>query len=149
MTHLTSRQTDIPRQDPLAVMTLRELRAELDRLTTALGPEQPGTQPDLPDDDWEDTIKSIIDYLPSVRPDTDTLSECLHASTFPQDRLALAWRVAQVKRALDDVPNNYGKDYDPTATVLLPASYARRFELLIGKGALPLVWVRALDVCQF
>ncbi|MEJ1358300.1 MAG: hypothetical protein RPU42_14430 [Candidatus Sedimenticola sp. (ex Thyasira tokunagai)] len=149
MTHLTSRQTDIPRQDPLAVMTLDELGDELRSLEQAIGVEAPGTQPDLDDDSWETLLQAVIARLPAIRPATDTVRECLHSATFHHDRFALAWRVAQVKRALDDVPSNYGKDYDPTATVLLPVSYARRFSLLIGEGSLPLVWVRALDVCQF
>ncbi len=131
------------------MMTIEELVTELADLEAAIGASSPAEQPDICENDWSDIIQAILNALPAVQPATDTLTEHLHASTFDQDRLALAWRVGQVQRALDDVPSNFGTDYGPTTTVLLPASYARRFELLVGKGVIPLAWVRSLDACRF
>lgn len=140
---------DLPREYPLAIFSVDEIREGLRRLEAALAVTVGGAEPpNMTNEEWRDLIVTLRPRLGASEPRSDTLSEWAREAT-DRERLALAYQVRRALSALAYAPGIYGSDYDPTTTVLLPVSYAQRIELLLGAGVLPVAWIRRLDLLKF
>lgn len=133
---------------PLSVFSVEEIRDEMRRLGKALGIAPGAGPPELMDDEWQEIIISLCSSVGASEPRSDSVREWVRGAT-DRERLALAYQIQRALSALAYAPGIYGSDYDPTTTVLLPVSYAQRIELLLGTGALPVAWIRRLDLLKF
>lgn len=129
-----------------ALFTLDAVEAELRWLRKALKlPANPDANADMDNDEWSALIESITNDL-GPSPEIDGVGWFLSSSDC--DRRALAYQIRRALRAVKHARTCV--DADGTATgVLLPATFARRVEVLLGQAVLPLAWVRRLDLLRF
>ena len=64
-------------------------------------------------------------------------------------RRALAIQIRRVSKALDDAARCVDAHDSPATGAMLPTTFSRRVETLLGRGVLPLAWVRQLDVFRY
>lgn len=128
------------------VMAIADVDAELKRIEHALGgaTKLRPSDIDMDEGEWHALITSLMADLPQSESDIATAAP---ASSTACD--ALLSHVAQARRALKYVASAVPAGASPTATVLLPATWAARFEMLIGCGELPAAWLLRYDVRQF
>jgi len=131
----------------LAVIAFSALKEELEALREHLElPAEPLPLDDIEESEWETIITDLLDVLGPL-PESGISARWGRVATH-RDSQVLTLRLAQALAAIDHAQRCV--DSASTATgALLPLSFARRVELLLGGGQLPVAWVRVLDVLRF
>jgi len=138
----------LPREYPLALLTVGELVGELRRLRRALATRAPDTEPDVTSWEWRECIEAFTTRLPTAEPRIGTLQALAREAT-ETERAALAFQIRRALKACRYVERCPEPDWHSTETLLVPVSYAERLSLVLGQGMLPVAWVRRLDLLRF
>lgn len=100
------------------------------------------------DGEWASFIYAMKLCFGSLPPETDTLKRALHGTEW-HEGAALGLQTRKALKALIFAEENVEKQYGDQACLLLPVTYAQRFEMLIGEGRLPAASVTQFDVLKF
>lgn len=137
--------SELPRADAMMIMSADELGHELKYFAKQLkGADKAGAE-DFGEDEWGNLISTLV---PKLHPEP-AIGISMVAHLEPRSRGAVLLKIEQVQRALKFATSVRGAGYEPTSTLLVPALFPRRFELLVGYGCLPVAWVQVLDVPRF
>jgi hypothetical protein len=132
--------------DTLSLIPVNDVRTELRWLRRWLDlPTRPPVVPDVDDEAWGEFIDGLLPCLPPGGIGTASASGP-ELSGVSRDALA-----TQVHRALSALKHaEHVLDAEGSATgLLLPSTFPRRIEHVLGAAELPLAWVRRIDVTRF
>lgn len=139
----------LPRQYTFNLFTAGEISNEVATLYAALqslGVNGTGDLPDISDEQWESFIWSLAQSFGPLAPDSDSVLHAVEGMHEPHLLAALASRCLAAVQGLSHAAEDAGP-IDP-AWLLLPATFAQRFEMLLGEARMPLVSVRQIDLLQ-
>jgi hypothetical protein len=126
------------------VMSFADVDAELKSFERALGGAlRAKVDVDITEEEWSALIDRLVHELGRCESD-DVVVPLAEAEC-----LALRRRAAQARKALRYAGRLHSDGASPTKTALLPVPYARRIELLLGNGELPIAWLLRVDVLEF
>lgn len=133
--------------EALSMFSAETIHAELNALARALNLPAKAATPDIENDEWTEVIESLLQCAGASPPETDTegLRDLLGNDRWLR---GLAEQVQRALRAVDYAGRTEDSGGASTG-LLLPTSYARRLEVLLGRGELPVAWVRRIDVLKF
>ena len=132
-------------RDPLSLFHLDDLRDEMELLRDVLNlPARPG-KIDMDDACWDEIIDDLVNNLGPSIVSSAAYEEWGRAAT-DRTRRALAIQIRRVQKALDHAARCIDAHDSPATGAMLPTTFSRRVETLLGRGVLPLAWVRRLDV---
>ncbi|WP_338726581.1 hypothetical protein V8687_03835 [Shewanella baltica] len=136
-------------QGCFAVFSRRAIMDEYQLLHDLLKSEYPSlkSSKNMEDNEWETLIKNLCSRF-SLLFETDTYVDFLRGGMSDQDLRALLRQLQRVLAALRYTEGVLDHMSSPTG-LLLPASFSNRMNMLLGHAALPVVWVRMLDVMAF
>lgn len=122
-----------------------ELRAMRKHMELPANPADPVEE--VEDFEWREAVMSMVASLgPTLESDT-----CAEWALEAEDRIRLeaASRIRGALRAVQYASRAVDPDGSSATGLLLPTSFAKRVEVLFGTAALPLAWVRRLDLLRF
>ena len=138
---------------PLRVFWRSELFDELSKLEGALfaGHAVPRSEPFITEDEWDAFMTGFLERVPAG--DTEIAGQFAALPRSPGAR-ALRWRLRQTLEAIAtlpfrDAPTGLPAEILPSHEALLPMRLRERLGLLLGYGAIPMVWIRRIDVARF
>mgnify|MGYP006865036714 CR=1 FL=1 len=134
------------RQNVLAIFTVEEIQAEIKALRTTLELDENPESLKLDNDEWEDIINDLVSCLGPIL-EGEGLNTWNETAT-DRDRAAVAQQIHRALSALDAAKTVVDDSGSPTG-LLLPVSFARRVDKLLGFGELPVAWVRTLAVTRY
>ncbi len=130
------------------IFSVAEIKTEIGALLSAL----PQTDSDFPDhwsdDEYFDLVFQFSKISGNFPPTKKELHEQL--SKFPPEGIEVLRKyLSQVLAAVKSVGTYSGKGFDSTETVLLPLSWARRYDYLLTQRTLPVAWIQRIDASTF
>lgn len=132
--------------EALSVFSEAAIRFELQTLQKLLDLPKKPNQVRIDDKEWREVIEDLLRGLGATQ--LDQMTGPLRVLDRDDWHHALADRVQRALRAIDHAVRAID-DHGSSTGLLLPTSYARRIEVLLDKGVLPVAWVRQLDVLRF
>lgn len=132
--------------EALSVFSEAAIKFELQTLQKLLDLPKKPEKVDITEDEWREIIEDLLRGLGAMQ--IDQMTGYPRLLDDDEWKHALAGRVQSALRAIDYASRTVDPDGSATG-LLLPTSYARRLEVLLGTGVLPVAWVRQFDVLRF
>ncbi|MAU46263.1 MAG: hypothetical protein GOVbin2371_7 [Prokaryotic dsDNA virus sp.] len=132
--------------DTLSLFSKDTIEAELKLLRVMLDLPDDPLATDLDDDEWRDVIEDLMSGLGATS--DEDITGYLRLYDEEDWQHAVAYGIDRAIRAVEYTRCMVDSDGGSTG-LLLPSSYARRIEALLGRGILPVAWVRVIQVQKF
>ena len=133
--------------ESLSVFEFQDILVDLWTLRNSASlPENPAPPDVVSDDEWQGILNSLSN---SLGPAQDSEGcEAWSERAGARARHAVARRILKAERALHDAVRATESGIYATG-VLLPTSFARRVDVLLGKAVLPVAWVGRIDILRY
>ena len=136
------------RGESLSVFTPKEIATELRAMRRHMKlPAKPDPTGNIEDGEWFEAVEQLSGSLgPALQGDT-----CSAWARTEEERIRLevARRIRSILKAVQYASRVVDPNDSSATGLLLPTSFARRIQVLLGGAVLPVAWVRRLDLFSF
>ena len=136
------------RGESLSVFTPGEIATELRSMRRHMKlPAKPGPAEAVDSEEWFEAVEQLSGDLGPVL-ERDSCSAWTRAAD-ERIRLELANRIRGALKAVRYASRAIDPNDSEATGLLLPTSFARRIDMLLGGAVLPVAWVRRLNLFRF